>query len=185
MDVIHQYNAVQDILKRITTIFKTDPWKLESCFFTVVTFNSIQVKCLANKVPVETFDIKDDFICEGHFNLSRGIEYVKHFNSSINLQKTDKRNHTPTLTIITGLIPQEDLDNNEINFLKENFAIGTGIEDSIKSDESSNGNWRYSPIIGTTENKSVQDYYKRFFERIISFENHDDFAKMYYDYSKN
>jgi uncharacterized protein YegL len=185
MGVIHQSNAVQDILKRITTIFKTDPWKLETCLFTVVTFNSIQVKCLANKLSVESFDTIDGFVYEGHFDLLRGIEYVKHFNSSIYLQKTHKSNYTPTLTIITGLIPQEDLDNNDIKFLKENFAIGTGIEDSIRTDESLNSNWRYSPIIGTTNNKSVQDYYKRFFERVITFEDHDGFAKLYYDYSKN
>jgi uncharacterized protein YegL len=185
MGVIHHSNAVQNILKRITTIFKTDPWKLELCLFTVVTFNSIQVKCLANKVSIETFGTIDDIVCEGHFNLLKGIEYLRQFNSSINLQKTPKKNYTPTLTIITGLIPQEDLDKTEIKYLKENFAIGTGINDSVRSDESSNWEWRYSPIIGTTNNKTVQDYYKRFFNRVITFEDHDGFAKLYYEYSRN
>ena len=183
MAVIHQWKAVQNIIERITNIFKNDPWKLETCLFTIIIFNSTKVECLANKVPVEFLKTNENYFCEGHFNLLGGIEYLKSFNISSNLNKTFKRNYTPTLTIITGIMPQEDLDYTDIKFLKENFAIGTGIEDSIRSDESPN--WRYSPIIGTTSNKSVQEYYKRFFERVITIENHDDFAKLYYDYSTN
>ena len=182
MAVIHQTKAVQIIIDRIKNVFKNNPYKLESSQFTIITFNSIKIQCLANKVHVESLNATEDYVCEGQFNLLGGIQYIKHFNSSINLHK---RVCTPTLTIITGIIPKNDLDCNEIKFLKENFAVGTGIEDSIRSDGSPNWNWRYAPIIGTTGNKSVQDYYKRFFERVITIENQDDFAKMYCEYSRN
>jgi len=181
MAPVHADNSISECIQGIIKTFRTWPRLCELVVISIYTYNE-SVSCIFKKKSLFELTEISKFICENKSNLKSGIDYLKSTCEAISLKK-DSYDYLPTLTIFTGIYPSESFTIEDLEFLRDNFAVGTGIEDFVKSPEDPNWNWRNSPIIATSRNLSVQEHFKRHFERVYSYENIDEFVNMYTMYA--
>lgn len=173
MKIIHDESVFQLLFKNLCEAINNHPYRNERIEISVITFSEV-LNIIVNKKTAKEIISIPNFTCNGKSNISNAVKDMKSFFET----QRNESIYKPTLTIFSGIIP-DSLTEDQIIYLRDEFAVGIGIEDCVYDIKNPKRNWRFGPIVITANNESIIEKYKKISDKIFDYQNLNNFTKEY------